>query len=450
MAFSTTHQNNLWIRAAWIWTGEGLPIPNGCLHIQADRIVSVSTESPANAIDIGAYCILPSLINSHTHLEFSDLPQPVIATNSFADWILSVVQYRRMAVQMRSTDQAQPERIGLTESQTQAVRLALDVVQANVNEATRMQTEAPNSEDIPSSRDSIALPVVVRFAELMGTTELRAKQTWRGALELKRRRLDKKNLFDEPTTLSAGFATFGLSPHAPYTTTSSLIRCAVGRCQRWNAPIMMHLAESRDEMRWIATGDGPLQELLEMVTGPDVLSTRDRLPLAGYVNELCQAPLAFIIHGNYLDEASMSILATNRHHAAVVYCPRTHAHFGHSIYPLMDLKHRGIPVLLGTDSRASNPDLSILAEARLVRKLFRELSAEEIISMITTRPAELLGCSEDYGYIRPGSLHRLTAIASNTTDARDVLDNLLESANPPLPLEAIVKTIIQPNSATLN
>jgi len=435
MAFSTTHQNNLWIRADWIWTGEGLPIANGCLHIQGDRIVSVSTESPATAIDLGAYCILPGLINSHTHLEFSDLRQPVKASGSFADWILSVVQHRRMAAQSGSTDEASSEWVGLIESQSNAVRLALDVVHANVEEATRVQVRAPNSDPLLRSFESNPLPVVVRFAELMGTTDLRAKQTWRGALALKRREHSKKDLLGGPTAQATSFTSFGLSPHAPYTTTASLIRWAVGRCQRWNVPIMMHLAESRDELRWIETGDGPLQELLEMVAGPEILSTRNRLPMAGYVNELCQAPRALVIHGNYLDDASMSILAENRNRSAVVYCPRTHAHFGHAMYPLMELRRRGISVLLGTDSRASNPDLSIFCEARLVRKLFRDLTAEEILSMTTTRPAELLGFGKEYGYIKLGSLNRLTTIACQATQARNVLDDLLESENPPLPLE---------------
>ncbi len=205
---------------------------------------------------------------------------------------------------------------------------------------------------------------------------------------------------------------------------------------------MMHLAESLDEMRWVENGDGPLQDLLDMVAGPDVLSTKNRLSIAGYVHELCQAPLAFIVHGNYLDEPSMAILEANRNHAAVVYCPRTHTHFGHSTHPLMELRRRGIPVVLGTDSRASNPDLSIFEEARSVRKLFQRLSAAEIVAMITTRPADLLGCAKDWGYLQPGCHGRLTAIPCHAKQSEHVLEDLLESAHPPRPLEAVVSELL--------
>ena len=47
---------------------------------------------------------------------------------------------------------------------------------------------------------------------------------------------------------------------------------------------------------------------------------------------------------------------------AVVHCPRTHAYFGHRPYPLAKMLAAGVNVALGTDSCASNPDLSLLGE----------------------------------------------------------------------------------------
>ena len=401
------------IRANWVWTGVGQPQANVCVTIQNDRIVSVSTDTPTSAFDLGSYCILPGLINSHTHLEFSDLKQPVPASDSFADWILEVVNRRRDANDISFSES--PEKRGLIESASTGVRLVLDIVHAS-DDATKISKSLDNSK-----------PTTIRFAELMSTTELRAKQTWRAALKLK-----KEN---------AANGSFGLSPHAPYTTTSDLIRQAVARCKRWKIPIMMHLAESLDEMRWVESGDGPLQDLLEMVSGPNVLSTKYRLLMPGYVNELCQAPLAFIVHANYLDDRSMAILESHRNHVAVVYCARTHAHFGHPTHPLMELRRRGIPVVLGTDSRASNPDLSIFEEARRVRQLFPDLSAAEIIRMITTRPADLLGCAEDYGYVRSSCLDRLSAIPCQAKKSDDVLEELLTSSRQAKPLEEIVNRL---------
>ncbi|MDZ4849817.1 MAG: amidohydrolase family protein [Pirellulaceae bacterium] len=399
-------QKTLSIRADWLWTGEGQPQANGCITLHGDRVTSISTHPPTSAIDIGAYCILPGLINSHAHLEFSDLQKPVAAGTSFADWILRVVQHRQIAAPTAQNSDVSAERKGLIESHANGVRLVLDIVHGNVRQPTSKPADFDAS--VSESSDSEGYPSTIRFAELMSTTSLRAKQTWRNALQIRKH------------------YPFGLSPHAPYTTTEGLVRRAVNKCIAWNIPIMMHLAESQDEMRWIATGDGPLQALLEMVAGPDLLSTSHRLSLADYTRQLCRAPLAFIVHGNYLDEPSLAILESNRDHAAVVYCPRTHAHFGHSTHPLLAMRSRGIPVLLGTDSRASNPDLSILGEARHVRRNFSGLEASEIFSMMTTKPSKMLGCEFDTGFIRIGCRNRFTAIACTSLRAEQVLEDLLE------------------------
>ncbi len=150
------------------------------------------------------------------------------------------------------------------------------------------------------------------------------------------------------------------------------------RCRQARWPLMMHLAESQDEVEWLQTGNGPLQEFMEQVVGDRLLSTSQRLSMVEYVDALSKAPCSFLVHGNYLDEPSLDLLQKVRDRVTIVYCPRTHAHFGHDAYPLSRFFDRGIEVCLGTDSRASNPDLSILNEARLVRKLHPWITAEQV------------------------------------------------------------------------
>ena len=81
---------------------------------------------------------------------------------------------------------------------------------------------------------------------------------------------------------------------------------------------------------------------------------------------LADAPRALVIHGNYLDDEELAFLAANRERMSLVYCPRTHAYFEHPPYPLAKHLKLGVRVALGTDSRASNPDLDLLAEMRHV------------------------------------------------------------------------------------
>src|SRR5262249_17505086 len=154
--------------------------------------------------------------------------------------------------------------------------------------------------------------------------------------------------------------------------------------------LMTHLAESREELQVLATHHGPFVEFLTRlgVWEPGGLAASPER-----VVRLCRpAPRILLAHCNYL---SSEIALPD--HAPLVYCPRTHAASGHSPYPLRDFLARGIRVALGTDGLASNPDLDLLAEARLVRRLFPDLPGQQILRMATLSGAEALGLGDRTG-----------------------------------------------------
>jgi len=183
---------------------------------------------------------------------------------------------------------------------------------------------------------------------------------------------------------------------------------------------------------WIASGDGPLGEMLEMMVGPMGLPTSDRLTLPGYVNELLRAPKTLLIHGNYLDNDSRDALSNQRKTAAVVFCPRTHQHFGHDRYPLDQMLRQGIRVLLGTDSRASNPDLSIWEEARKIASDFPTISPEKIIQMITSDASVFLGLDRSVGFLRPNAIGIMNAVPCTSQGPESVLEEILAGDSKPI------------------
>jgi cytosine/adenosine deaminase-related metal-dependent hydrolase len=111
------------------------------------------------------------------------------------------------------------------------------------------------------------------------------------------------------------------------------------------------------------------------------------------------------VHGNFL-KPDAPVPATG----SVVYCPRTHTAFGHPPHPFRQFLARGVRVALGTDSLASNPDLSVLAEARFVHRQHPDLSAEVVLRMATLSGAEALGWADDTGSLTPGKSADLIAV----------------------------------------
>jgi cytosine/adenosine deaminase-related metal-dependent hydrolase len=212
----------------------------------------------------------------------------------------------------------------------------------------------------------------------------------------------------------------GVSPHAPYTVSPTLVRMLVLLARRQQVPVAMHLAECEEELQLMLDGTGSLRELLESRSMWDGTAIPAGTRPLDYMRILADAPRSLVIHGNYLDHAEYAFLAERADRMWLVYCPRTHAYFAHPKYPLAALLDGGVRVALGTDSRASNPDLNMLAEMRHAARAHPDVSPDAILRMATLNAAEALGIAADCGSITPGKLACFIAIPI-PTGAKSVL-----------------------------
>jgi cytosine/adenosine deaminase-related metal-dependent hydrolase len=226
----------------------------------------------------------------------------------------------------------------------------------------------------------------------------------------------------------------GISPHAPYTVSPFLLNQLVALARQRQLPLAMHLAESADELGLLRNGTGPFQELLDerSMWDPHVIP-RGSGPL-DYLRLLAEVPRSLVVHGNYLATDEHAFLAAHADRMSLVYCPRTHAYFGHPPYPLAKLLAAGVRVALGTDSRASNPDLDLLAEMRQAAQAHPTVDPLAILQMGTLNGAWALGRHGDLGSLTPGKRADLVAIplpddASGTP--RDLLSGLLAASTGP-------------------
>ncbi len=164
----------------------------------------------------------------------------------------------------------------------------------------------------------------------------------------------------------------------------------------------MHLAESREELQWLATGSGPMRDMLEKLGAlHSAMFARGGQP-RDYLEILASAHRCLVIHGNYLPRDDWDFVAQRAERMTVVYCPRTHHYFGHDAYPLVGMLGCGVRVVLGTDSRASNPDLNLWEELRFVARAHPQVTPAQILRMGTLDAAMALGCQDEVGSLEPG------------------------------------------------
>jgi cytosine/adenosine deaminase-related metal-dependent hydrolase len=361
------------LQARIVFPVDAPPIEFGVVTIEGDLIVEVGTETHGKSlIDLGNVALLPGLVNAHTHLEFSHFDQPLGQPGmSLVDWIRLVIA----------------ERAGRKESSTNS--LARGIEESHRHGATTIG-DISTSAKLPRGD-------IVHFHEVIGFSRARADSV---AQALSAR------LGDATVSLTGQ----GISPHAPYTVSPALLQKLVSIAQRNFLPMAMHLAESPEELQLLRDGNGPFQSLLDERSMWDAGAISKATRPLDYLRMLEGARTSLIVHGNYLDQEELEFIAAHRRRMSLVYCPRTHAYFFHSPYPLGQAIAAGARVALGTDSRASNPDLSLLEEMRQVARTHPHIDPQEILRLGSLNGAEALGRAQHVGSIARRRLANLVAI----------------------------------------
>lgn len=360
------------VRARLIVTMNGPPIEDGAVAIDGNRVVDVGlfnevkARNSGDVSDLGEQALLPGLINAHCHLDYSCLRGKIPPPKSFADWIRAInAEKGKLSEQdyLVSINQGfvEAKRFGTT---TIGNLTAFPELVAKINEPIRTWwfAELIDVREPNRAKDVVDLSI----------ESLKSKETW------------------------------GLAPHAPFTASADLYRRCEEIARAKNILLTTHLAESREEMSMFREASGPLYEFVKGIGRP-MDDCGHETPLALFVGRRTLPGRWILAHLNELTEGDFDLLAKSAGKFHVVHSPRSHGYFAHSRFPLERLRALGSNICLGTDSLASNEDLSLFAEMRAFQKNEPRTSPEEILSMVTVNPARALRQEDAIGEIRPGS-----------------------------------------------
>lgn len=384
------------LAARWIVPVSRDPIRGGWVRIKSGRIVEIGEgKSPSGADNLGDVALIPGLVNAHTHLEFSDCKTPIGKKGvQLHQWIGQVIASRRTST---PETRAAAIRAGLGEMMETGTRIAAEI------------TTPPTTYPLPFPGRKARIELV-SFAEVIGLDCDRAAE-----------RLDAAaaHNHDDPRA--------GWSPHAPYSTIPQAIDTCIAMARKHDRPLAMHVAESPAERELLRNGTGPFAESLRTLK----LWREDIFPWRGdpfeiLIDRLCKAPRVLLIHGNDLNDAEIRRLS-NYSNATIVYCPRTHNFFDYDTHPVDRMLASGVRVALGTDSRASNPDLNLWREVQFLLQHRSDLAPDQVIRMATLSGADALG-RPDLGRIEIGCRSEIGAVAT-TAASLDQLHADMSSAD---------------------
>ena len=351
------------IRARVVVTMDGPPIDNGAVVVSGDRIVDVGPfsdisekHSPEEIVDLGEQALLPGLINGHCHLDYTSLRGRIQRQKSFTDWIRAI--------------------------NAEKAKLSTEDYVASINdgfvEAKRFGTTT--------------IANLTAFPELISRIEPQIRTWWFAELIDVRDPGRANEIVDSIVEQLKSHEHWGLAPHSPFTASANLYRRCEEVFQRENVLLTTHLAESSEEMEMFRNARGALYEFLKEIGRP-MTDCGKRTPIAEFFERMPAIDRDrpyLLVHLNEISISDGSLLSNATKSFSIVHCPRSHEYFGHSPFELMKLRGLGFNVCLGTDSLASNEDLSLFAEFRAFQREFPEVSPEEILKMVTVNAANAL------------------------------------------------------------
>jgi 5-methylthioadenosine/S-adenosylhomocysteine deaminase len=195
----------------------------------------------------------------------------------------------------------------------------------------------------------------------------------------------------------------GVSPHAPYTVSAPLYEAVAEFARRGRLPVAVHLAESREENRFVRDGAGPFADAWR--ARGIAVEARNASPVAFLMQLGVLLRGALCIHCVQVDDRDITLLRAAG--STIAHCPRSNRAHGHGVAPLAAFRTAGLSVGLGTDSVVSVGDLDLWAEAATAG-----LDGTDALRALTLDGARALGWESEIGSLDVGKAADLAVFPS--------------------------------------
>ncbi len=366
------------ISATYIFPGNRPPLKNGILLCEengtiVDIIETSGIVREQERLEYYSGILVPGFVNTHCHLELSHLKGKIAENSGLGNFLSEIHRLRNK--------ETEPDESALARADFQMEQNGTVVVGDISNSTATLEIKRKSKLYYHT------------FAEAFGFHPSRANKSFQIAE------------FIEELFLRAGLSA-SVTPHAPYSVSETLFQKLKVKAQTSNGILSIHNQESQDEEKLFKSCSGPIWHHLNQTLGLDLSHWKSRqenvlkliLPFLPISNPL------LLVHNTYtmIDDITEVKTHRNQENTFFVLCPNSNLYIEGRLPQVPLFKQKNLNLCLGTDSLASNHQLSILQEMVTLQKHFPEITIQELIEWACLNGARALRAEHRYGSFEKG------------------------------------------------
>ncbi len=369
-----------------VFPGNTPAIPKGVVVCEDDgTILSVGERDNFNPDDLEIFegILCPGFINAHCHLELSYMLGRVPEKKGLVQFIMDLLRIRNEK---------------------------LEVVLAEIERADREMSKngIVAVGDISNDDHSLATKAdsdiyYHTFVEAYGFVPE-----------------DAQKYFDMATTVFNKARALNLSssitPHAPYSVPPELFKLIYAFGENHPAIFSIHNQETADETQFFKDGTGGFQHLMESFFKIDshLFHPTGKRSLESILPYLPTDKKMLLVHNTMTTAADIKQAKEHNPYFYWCTCPNANIYIENQLPDYTLFLKESNNVCVGTDSLASNHQLSVLEEIKTIQQHFPALKTETLIQWATINGAKFLGVDNKLGSLEAGKKPGVNLI-SNTS-----------------------------------
>ncbi len=356
-------------------------LPDGTtIEVADDGTILAIHDSPTKDTTTYEGILTPGFVNAHCHIELSHMKGVVPERTGLIPFLKTIPRHRN----------------DFTDEQKKTAR------HNAYHELLKNGVVAVG--DIANTTDTLDVRALGQlnfytFVESIGFTEANAQKAFAYAI----------SAYETFATQQGANLKQAIIPHAPYSVSSPLFRLIDAHAR--DVVISIHNQESEEENKFYTKKEGGVRDLLQTLGVDDSFFTpTGRSSLQSYLQWLSPTHPFIFVHNTYTRRQDVQFAHSRLKDVYWCLCPNANLYIENTLPDIDMFISENANICIGTDSLASNHQLSVLSELQTIKERYPHLTWETLLTW-GTRNGALALQMPDIGTIEVGKKPGVVEIA---------------------------------------